>query len=153
MTHLPDCPLCQPSNPLHVIWRNDKLRVISVDEPDFPGYTRVVWNDHASEMTELSEADRQAFMDVVWQVEAVMRTELLPKKVNLAQLGNQVPHLHWHIIPRWPLDSRFPDAIWAAPREHTPEQELAWSIFQENQQEQLPAYRAALREVLASLNA
>lgn len=153
MNALPDCPLCQAANPLHVIWRNDKLRVISVDDPDFPGYTRVIWNTHVSEMTELSDADRQAFMDVVWRVEAVMRSELLPKKVNLAQLGNMVPHLHWHIIPRWPLDKCFPDAVWATPRQATPEQELAWSIFQENLLDQLPAYRAALRAALENLPA
>lgn len=153
MTSLPDCPLCQAANPLQLIWRNDKLRVISVDEPDFPGYTRVIWNDHATEMTELSQADRQAFMEVVWRVEAVMRAELLPKKMNLAQLGNMVPHLHWHVIPRWPLDSRFPDAVWASAHARTPEQELAWSIFQENLLAQLPAYRATLREALDGLPA
>ncbi len=153
MTHQPDCPLCQPANPADVIWRNGKLRVIRVDDADFPGFTRVIWHDHVSEMTELSEADRLAFMDVVWRVEAVMRTELSPKKVNLAQLGNMVPHLHWHVIPRWPLDSRFPDAVWAAPRARTPEQELAWAVFQENQQAQLPVYRRALREALERLPA
>jgi diadenosine tetraphosphate (Ap4A) HIT family hydrolase len=31
-------------------------------------------------------------------------------------LGNQVPHLHWHVIPRFADDAHFPDAIWAAPR-------------------------------------
>jgi hypothetical protein len=34
------------------------------------------------------------------------------EKVNLASLGNQVPHLHWHVIPRFKDDPHFPFAIW-----------------------------------------
>jgi diadenosine tetraphosphate (Ap4A) HIT family hydrolase len=37
-----------------------------------------------------------------------------PDKINLACLGNVVPHLHWHVIPRWRDDSHFPAPIWAA---------------------------------------
>jgi len=27
-----------------------------------------------------------------------------------------VPHVHWHVIPRWLDDSHFPQPIWANPR-------------------------------------
>jgi diadenosine tetraphosphate (Ap4A) HIT family hydrolase len=53
-------------------------------------------------------------MNVVYAVEAALRALLSPDKVNLAALGNMVPHLHWHVIPRWRDDSHFPAAIWAA---------------------------------------
>jgi diadenosine tetraphosphate (Ap4A) HIT family hydrolase len=39
---------------------------------------------------------------------------LQPDKINLASLGNMVPHLHWHVVPRWRDDSHFPAPIWAA---------------------------------------
>ena len=39
-----------------------------------------------------------------------------PDKVNLASLGNMVPHLHWHVIPRWKNDPWFPDSVWSAAR-------------------------------------
>lgn len=35
-----------------------------------------------------------------------------PDKINLAQLGNMVPHLHWHLIPRYKDDTHFPESIW-----------------------------------------
>ena len=37
-------------------------------------------------------------------------------KINLASLGNVVPHVHWHVIARFSDDGHFPDAIWATPR-------------------------------------
>jgi hypothetical protein len=55
-------------------------------------------------------------MNVVFAVEAAVREIARPDKINLASLGNVVPHLHWHVIPRWADDPHFPDAIWAAPR-------------------------------------
>jgi diadenosine tetraphosphate (Ap4A) HIT family hydrolase len=36
-----------------------------------------------------------------------------PDKINLASLGNVVPHLHWHVIPRFADDAHFPSPVWA----------------------------------------
>jgi len=49
-------------------------------------------------------------------VETAVREIARPDKINLASLGNMVPHVHWHVIPRWADDVNFPDAIWAAAR-------------------------------------
>jgi len=149
--HSANCPLCQDQDAHNVLWRNDKLRVIDAGEPDFPGFTRVIWNEHAAEMTDLAPQDRSHIMDIVWLVESVMRHEIMPAKVNIAQLGNYVPHVHWHVIPRWPLDSRYPDAIWAVPHERSPEQQLAWDVFREQQWNLQTDYHAALRSALDSL--
>lgn len=148
--HQTNCPLCIRT-PENELWHNAKLRVIDADDPAFPGFTRVIWNDHVAEMTDLESVDRQYLMEAVWIVENTLRNELMPLKVNIAQFGNYVPHLHWHIIPRWPLDTHFPDAVWAAPRERTPEQLLAWDVFREQLLEQLPAYHTALRISLNTL--
>ena len=37
---------------------------------------------------------------------------LQPDKINLASFGNMVPHLHWHVIPRFKDDMHFPNPIW-----------------------------------------
>jgi diadenosine tetraphosphate (Ap4A) HIT family hydrolase len=47
-------------------------------------------------------------------VEQCLRDALSPAKINLAALGNMVPHLHWHVIARFDWDSRFPSPVWAA---------------------------------------
>jgi diadenosine tetraphosphate (Ap4A) HIT family hydrolase len=95
------------------LWRDEHCRVVLVDEP-FPGFCRVVWNAHVAEMTDLARADRAHLMDVVFAVEAALRARLAPAKINLASLGNLVPHLHWHVIPRYRDDSHFPQPVWGA---------------------------------------
>jgi diadenosine tetraphosphate (Ap4A) HIT family hydrolase len=67
-------------------------------------------------MTDLPPADRGHCLRVVFAVEQALRDTHGPDKINLASLGNQVPHLHWHVIPRFADDAHFPDAVWAARR-------------------------------------
>lgn len=112
-----ECPLCQPPQQEDVLLRTDKLRVIAVhDEPNAPAFCRVIWNSHTAEMTDLSPGERAELMDVVYCVEAAMRQVLQPAKINLASLGNVVPHLHWHVIARFADDACFPSPIWAVPQ-------------------------------------
>jgi diadenosine tetraphosphate (Ap4A) HIT family hydrolase len=77
----------------------------------------VLWQDVA-EFSDLAESDRDRVMRAVYAVERAMRRILQPVKVNLASLGNQVPHVHWHVIPRFSNDAHFPLPIWA-PRQRT----------------------------------
>jgi len=109
------CPLCRGMDEA-VLWQDDQCRVIAAPQPGYPGFCRVIWSEHAREMSDLSEAQRSHLMTVVWAVEAALRELLYPDKINLASLGNQVPHLHWHVIPRFADDAHFPDAIWAPSR-------------------------------------
>lgn len=109
------CPLCQP-HAENILWRDDRCRIIDVADSAYPGYSRVIWNSHVREMTDLAQPDREHVMQVVWVVEQALRTLSKPEKINLAAFGNQVPHLHWHIIPRFSDDPHFPDPIWAVRR-------------------------------------
>ncbi len=110
-----DCPLCATRD-TPAIWRDARLRVVSAGDPDYPGYLRVIWHAHVAEMTDLDAAERDHLLLVVLAVERALRETLRPEKINLASLGNQVPHLHWHVIPRFADDAHFPDPVWAARR-------------------------------------
>ncbi|NCX56454.1 MAG: HIT family protein, partial [Burkholderiaceae bacterium] len=52
-----NCPLCTADGG-DLIWKNDVLRVILANEPDYPGFCRVIWNTHVAEMTNLAIANR-----------------------------------------------------------------------------------------------
>ena len=106
-----NCELCQMTDE-KAIWSNEKLRVIAVNDAAFPGYIRVIWKAHVAEMTDLDENERSLLSKVLFIVESTMRSTMKPDKINLAQFGNMVPHLHWHIIARYRDDSHFPESIW-----------------------------------------
>lgn len=142
------CPLCATNT--DAIWHNDELRVIDACHPDYPGYTRVIWNAHVTEMTDLQPAEQQRLMQVVWVVEHTLRAALAPTKINLAEFGNQVPHLHWHVIPRWQNDLNFPDAIWAGSGSESGRLH-SWALMEEGLLSRVPGYQAALREALMTL--
>lgn len=113
-----DCELCASpgGNPL---WEDGLCRVVRVTGPEgkaFPGFCRVVWQQHVGEMSALARPDARHLMDIVLATERAIRKLARPDKINLASLGNVVPHLHWHVIPRWKDDSHFPAPIWAAAR-------------------------------------
>jgi diadenosine tetraphosphate (Ap4A) HIT family hydrolase len=109
----PACQLCEkPGGEL--FWQDEFCRVIRVDDPDYPGFCRVVLNRHVAEMSDLAQHEQSRLMEVVFAVESAIREVLTPDKVNLASLGNVVPHLHWHIIPRYTSDRHFPNPIWGS---------------------------------------
>lgn len=113
-----DCALCRSPGG-EIVWEDGLCRVVRVEGAEaaaFPGYCRVIWRAHVAEMTDLDPGSRRHLMNVVYAVEAALRSLVAPDKINLAALGNMVPHLHWHVIPRWRDDSHFPAAIWAAPQ-------------------------------------
>ena len=107
------CELCDGPGGA-VLWRDERCRVVHVEEAGYPGFCRVIWNAHVSEMTDLAEDDRAHLMKIVYALEAVLRERLQPDKINLASLGNMTPHLHWHVIPRFRDDPHFPNPIWGA---------------------------------------
>jgi diadenosine tetraphosphate (Ap4A) HIT family hydrolase len=123
------CPLCQPTGET-VLWQSPQARVLRVDDPAWPGFCRVIWNAHVAEMTDLAPAERSYLMELVWGVEGALRGVLAPTKINLASLGNQVPHLHWHVIPRFADDAAFPDAIWAPARRVGTPRAVDWAAIE-----------------------
>lgn len=117
------CPLCEPDAE-NVLWQDARCRVILVDDADYAGFCRVIWHAHVKEMTDLDAADRAHLFNVVLTVESQLRELMQPAKINLASLGNQVPHLHWHVIPRFADDAHFPDPVWAVCKRKTPPRDV-----------------------------
>ena len=142
-TAISECELCNAPGG-DVVYQGTQFRVVLVDDVQYPGFCRVIWRDHVVEVTDLNELYRMLMMDVLWQVETVVRDVMQPKKINLASLGNVVPHLHWHIIPRYADDAHFPAPVWAAAQRVTPDAVL------NARRALLPALRDAIALRLAS---
>ena len=135
------CPLCDTLGG-RLVHQGRSFRVIHADEAGFPAFYRVVWQAHVAEFSDLPPAERVLCLEAVTAVERALRATLAPAKINLAALGNMVPHLHWHVIARFEGDSHFPAPVWAAaqrPRDAALEARVAAA---------LPAAEAAMIEAL-----
>jgi diadenosine tetraphosphate (Ap4A) HIT family hydrolase len=102
-----DCPLCTS------LGRGDNDHAVAVAElpstevrlerrSRLPGYCIVVWrHGHAAEPTELDAATAAGYWQDVMAVSRAIEAEFQPVKINLFTLGNWVPHLHTHVVPRY----------------------------------------------------
>jgi len=95
-----------------VLWRDQCARIVLTDEIDHPGFLRVIARSHVREMTDLRPSERDQIMRAVFAAESALREVLAPDKINLASLGNVIPHIHWHIVPRFRDDPHFPNPVW-----------------------------------------
>ncbi|MBH9577965.1 HIT family protein [Inhella proteolytica] len=114
------CPLCATEGGL-TLYRDELLRVVRVtDTPEHPAFYRVILNAHVAEFSALPRTERERLMETVVAVERLLLDTLRPAKINLASLGNVVPHLHWHVIARFADDAQFPAPIWANAQRERP---------------------------------
>jgi len=144
-----NCVLCKEDlkpEEGQLIWRGDDCRVILVNDPDLPGFCRVIWNRHVSEMTDLSYGERDHLMSLVFAVEEAVRHVMYPDKVNIAALGNMVPHIHWHVIPRYKDDAFFPGSAWS---QRTQESDPGKLAERKQLAEELPT---AIKAAIAALS-
>jgi diadenosine tetraphosphate (Ap4A) HIT family hydrolase len=139
-----DCPLCAGPGG-RPVWASADFRVIRVDDADHPAFYRVIAQRHVAEFSELDAAAGTRCMALVCAVERVLIEQLAPDKINLATLGNMVPHLHWHVIARFAWDSHWPQPVWGS-RQRTLEKPAAQRLAVP-----MPVLDAAVRAALQAV--
>jgi diadenosine tetraphosphate (Ap4A) HIT family hydrolase len=80
----------------------------------YHGYTVLVAKSHATELNQLTDPARHGFYDEMCLVARAIEANFSPHKLNYEILGNQVPHLHWHVFPRYPDDPQLQLPVWLA---------------------------------------
>jgi diadenosine tetraphosphate (Ap4A) HIT family hydrolase len=110
-----DCPMCRRWND-HADLRIAELEhsyVVLNRDQYFPGYTLLFTKQHATELFHLDRAVRVGLMDEVSRVAEALFDLFQPDKINYELLGNMVPHIHWHLVPRHATDPLWPRPIWS----------------------------------------
>jgi len=97
---------------LRIIELEHSLVVLNRDQ-FFPGYTLLFTRDHVTELFHLNQKMRRELIDEVSRVAAALFSVFQPQKINYELLGNMVPHMHWHLVPRHTADPLWPRPIWA----------------------------------------
>lgn len=106
----------------------------------FPGYTFIVTKAHVTELFHLDQPTRRTVMEEVTAVAAALYNTFSPAKINYELLGNMVPHIHWHLVPRFRDDPLWPRPIWSEPHEPV-------SMTPEEYAARIQAIQATLTEV------
>ena len=82
-----------------------------------PGWTVVVFKRHATELFHLAPTERIQLMEEVSRAAKVLEETFEAKKINYELLGNQLPHIHWHVIPRLASDPAPLEPVWRVQHE------------------------------------
>jgi len=112
-----NCPMCtrwQDEPQLRIAELKHSLVMLNRDQ-FFPGYTLVFTRTHVTELFHLDKEMRQELMEEVNAVAAALADLFRPAKMNYELLGNMVPHMHWHLVPRFTDDPLWPRPIWSEP--------------------------------------
>jgi diadenosine tetraphosphate (Ap4A) HIT family hydrolase len=80
----------------------------------FHGYCLLICRTHATELSQLDDPDRRAYLEEMCLLARAVELAFRPLKLNYELLGNQVPHLHWHIFPRYAHDPHSLKPVWLA---------------------------------------
>jgi len=108
------CPLCERVDGVPV-WADAHWQLVrATDTPAHPAFYRLVLRRHGAELSDLTPQELQQGLARLVQAERVLRDHLQPAKVNVASLGNLVPHVHWHLIARFHHDAHFPQPVWGS---------------------------------------
>jgi len=96
------CPACSGR------WPAPEQRIVDCgstvaylhDDQFFPGWTFLLLKRHATELWQLEPAERTALIEEVARVARALGAAFDAVKLNYELLGNQIAHIHWHLIPR-----------------------------------------------------
>ena len=113
------CPMCSrwdTDTDLRIAELEHSYVILNRDQ-FFPGYTLLFTKNHITELFRLDKELRIGLMEEVSQVAKVIYEVFSPAKINYELLGNMVPHIHWHIVPRLTSEPLWPRPIWAEPHD------------------------------------
>ncbi len=138
------CPFDPPRPAVNDEW--DFVAAMSVSSlyltknQTYRGQSILVLDSHAARPDQLSAEQWGAFCADLQRAERAIVRAVAPDHVNFASLGNIVPHLHWHIVPRYRGDPRWGAPTWTT----TPAEMLDTRLDDGERTELLDAIRAAL---------
>ena len=104
----PNCIFCKiiaGEIPAKVIIQNEKAMALLDAFPLASGHTIVIPKSHYAKVQQMSEKDAMAVFELVWKLAGAVETGSQVNASTIAihngrEAGQEVPHVHAHIVPR-----------------------------------------------------
>lgn len=115
------CPMCSRWNDdvdLRITEFANSYLILNRDQ-FFPGYCLLFAKTHVSELFHLDRQIRQGMLEEISRTADLLSRLFRADKINYELLGNMVPHIHWHLVPRFITDPLWPRPIWAEQHQET----------------------------------
>lgn len=118
-----DCPACsrldrarRGDDPFFLCTRRESA-VLLHKHQSYRGWCSLFLLEHVEHLNQLSRARQAAFWEDVMDVADAIVRAFGPVRLNYENLGNVVPHVHWHVIPRYaaPIDPDPGSTVWVRP--------------------------------------
>jgi diadenosine tetraphosphate (Ap4A) HIT family hydrolase len=113
------CKICEkvwpPSD--HYIGDLGMTKAYVFEDQFFAGWTVLVLKDHRTELFQLTQDERRKLIEEVSRTGEALTKTFNVEKINSELLGNQVPHIHWHVIPRLKSDPDPLKPVWCVAHE------------------------------------
>lgn len=91
------------------------------DDARFPGRSLLMLNDHHTHYEDVPLSLLIDFQQDIQGAVRAIKATTGSSRVNIAVLGNAEPHVHAHLIPRFPDNEELPSkSPWDDPRPKTP---------------------------------
>jgi diadenosine tetraphosphate (Ap4A) HIT family hydrolase len=106
------CPMCEQGRPEETAYGArffaGEVSDAYLQKADIQrGYSVVIWRGrHVAEPTELSGVEASHYWQELLEAGRRLERALEPVKLNYDILGNSLPHLHTHVIPRYADDPK-----------------------------------------------
>jgi diadenosine tetraphosphate (Ap4A) HIT family hydrolase len=115
-----DCPFCrklagsakEPAEDL--VWEFPHSVAFLGPWQFYHGYCVLIARQHAVEFSQMPDDVRRGYFDDMCLLARAVESCFQPRKLNYEALGNQVPHLHWHLFPRYESDPEKLKPVWVA---------------------------------------
>jgi len=126
----PDCFYCQKDERLYELMLEiAQLNVSTLylfKEQTYKGRCILAYNEHINELFELSDEQRNAFIQDVAYAARAINSAFSPKKINYGAYSDKLPHLHFHLVPKYENGPSFgstfemnPQSVYLSDEEYT----------------------------------
>ncbi|MBN1682054.1 HIT family protein [Candidatus Bathyarchaeota archaeon] len=109
--HCVFCMILKGILPSNILYEDEKTLAFLDNNPSSPGHTLIIPKEHRIRLEELSKEEANSLFDTLHKLSKPIREAMEADALSIAindgpESGQEIPHLHIHVIPRKKNDGK-----------------------------------------------